>query len=173
MPFLDSNCEGCGKMKQAEIAKYLKAVTIGITLILLVCVVWFVPSLLKDTLMARGGPAAYWSCCGFFWLSATPFFLVLWRFWSICERIGRDESFSIANAQALKKISHYMLLDGALYALFLLAACVFSWHLYLGTLIFGVLLILFICVTVTVLAAALSHLVYKASKLQEEHDLTI
>mgnify|MGYP000677122118 CR=1 FL=1 len=59
----------------------------------------------------------------------------------------------------------------ALYALFLAVFCVLGWYsLGIGYL-FGIVLILFICITLTVLCAALSHLVYNASQIQEDQDL--
>lgn len=70
-------------------------------------------------------------------------------------------------------MSHCTLADSVLYALFLGAFCILGWYsLGIGYL-FGIVLILFICITLTVLCAALSHLVYNASQIQEDQDLTI
>lgn len=160
-------------MKQREISRYLKAVTVGVTVLFLVFVVWFMPSILKKTVLEEWGDTVFWGGCGFIWITAVPCLLSLYRFWGICIRIGEDESFSINNAEALKQISHYMLADSILYGVFLAGTCIFSWYTYIGELLFGSILVLCICVTLTVLSAALSHLVYKASKLQEDQDLTI
>lgn len=160
-------------MKQREISRYLKVVTAGVTVLFLIFVVWFMPSVLKKTVLEAWGKTAFWASCCFLWVTAVPCLLSLYRFWGICVKIGEDQSFSRQNAEALKRISHYMLADSIFYALFLACTCIFSWYTYIGELLFGTILVLFICVALTVLSAALSHLVYKASQLQEDQDLTI
>lgn len=160
-------------MKQMEISKYLKIVTAGVAVLFSAFVLWFMPFVLHEALAGDWGKSVFWGSCVFLWLTAVPCYLALYRFWGICVKIGRDESFSDSNAEALKKISHYMLADSVLYALLLASAFLFSWYTYLGILLFAVILILFVCISLTVLSAALSHLVYKASRMQEEQDLTI
>lgn len=158
-------------MKQNEISRYLKFITIGISLLFVIFVVWFLPMLIRETIVAEG--RVFWGICSFFWITAIPCFLSLWKFWGICVRIGQDKSFSRENAEALKQMSHYMLTDAGLYAVVFIFTCIFRWYQTVSWLLFGILLILFVCITLTILCAALSHLVYKASQMQEEQDLTI
>lgn len=91
-----------------------------------------------------------------------------------CLQQNRGEQvFCRENAEALKKMSHYTLVDSVLYALFLAVFCILGWYSFGIGYLFGIVLILFICITLTVLCAALSHLVYNASQMQEDQDLTI
>ena len=66
-----------------------------------------------------------------------------------------------------------MLVDCMLYTVLLAGICVEKWYEYQVGLIFGVLLILFLCMAFVIICAALSHLVYKASEMQDDQDLTI
>lgn len=160
-------------MKQSEMSNYLKFITAGVGVLLLIFVFWFLPMVLKDTLTELGGPAGYWGVCALIWLTAVPSFMCLGKFWGICTRIGRDQSFCPENAAALKRMSQFMLADTVLYAVFLIWFCFSGWAAEAAWLFFPILLAIFICVTLTVLCAALSHLVKRASDLQEEQDLTI
>ncbi len=160
-------------MKQSEMAKYLKMVTIGVGLLLAVFVLRFLPFVLKETLISTAGNSVYRGICIFIWVTSIPCFLSLWQFWKVCGRIGMDHSFSIENARGIKYMSHYMLADTAFFSGLLICFCIKRWYVNAEWILFLILLILFVCVVLSVLCAALSHLVYKASKLQEEQDLTI
>ncbi len=158
-------------MKQSEIAKYLKYVTVGIGILFLIFVAWFIPMMVRESVAESG--IVYWGVCIYVWVTAVPCFLCLWIFWGICVRIGKDQSFTDKNANALKRMSHLMLLDSGIYAILFICTCLTGWYKGRNGLIFGIILVLCICITLTVVCAALSHLVYKASRLQEEQDLTI
>lgn len=161
-------------MNQLKMSKYLKTVTLVIGILFLLFVAWFLPSVIRQLLLEDTGEFVYWSICSGIWLTSIPCFLSLWKFWGICVRIGRDESFCCANAAALRQMSYFMLIDCILYAFILAAACIRRWYIPYGiSLLFGIILILFICISLTIICASLSHLVYKASQLQEEQDLTI
>lgn len=159
-------------MGQKEMSKYLKIITAGISVFLLILILWFLPMGLREFLPGEADNV-YWGLCGFVWLTAVPCFLCLVKFWGICTRIGEDNSFSRENAKALRIMSHYMLADSVLYALFLVLFCILGWYSYGIGFLFGIILILFVCITLTVLCAVLSHLVYNASRMQEDQDLTI
>lgn len=107
----------------------------------------------------------------FFALTALPVAAALVYAWLIARNIGRDQSFSAANARHLRAISFLAAADGTYYLA--------------GTLIFTLLsggvpavpfvqiLLALFAYVVSVAAAALSHLVLKAAALQEQSDLTI
>lgn len=160
-------------MKQKEMSMYLKFITAGISVFLLIFVVWFLPVVLKSNITAAGGENTYRGICIFIGLTSIPCFMCLAHFWKICERIGMDQSFSMANSVSLKKMSHLMLLDTLLYVVFLIWFCLTEWMKPLMGLFFCVLLAIFVCLTLAVLCIALSHLVHKASVIQEEQELTI
>lgn len=83
----------------------------------MVLVVWFLPSVLKQMLAGQAGNAVYRSTCIFIWITAVPCLLCLVKFWGVCSRIGENRSLQ-ENAEALKQMSHYTLVDSVLYALF-------------------------------------------------------
>lgn len=161
-------------MKQEEMSRYLKAIIIGVSIIFFIFIVWFLPSIFRQMMEKTNCMGDYWGSCIVVWISAIPGFVCLWKFWGVCHRIGKNQSFSRANAIALKQMSQIVLVDCGLYTAVLAFICIMKWYVVYGmNLLFGVLLILVVCITLTVLCAALSHLVYKASELQEEQDLTI
>ena len=160
-------------MRQMEMSGYLKAVTIGVLGILLAFVLWFLPLVLEGPLVEVAGEGGYRGTCILIIVSAVPVFLCLVKFWGICDSIGRDASFSEENAWRLKRMSQYMLADMVLYVGFLLWFFWDGWYLRAAWLVFPILLAIFICVTVTVLCAALSHLVQRASEMQKEQELRI
>ncbi len=160
-------------MKQSEMSGYLKIVTLGVGVFLLAFVLWFLPLIVRDTLVEAAGTAGYRGTCLLVGISAVPALLCLVRFWGICESIGQDRSFSPKNALRLKRMSQYMLTDAALYAGFLVWFFAAGWYQKAAWLLFAVLLAVFISVALTVLCAALSHLVQKAGELEEEQELTI
>ena len=160
-------------MKQKEMAVYLKTVTIAITILFFAFTVWFLPTVIREQITKTAGKAAYQSACLFIWITAIPCFMSLWKFWNICTKIGKNQSFIRENAKELKHISHYIWSDSVLYVILLFAGCIMKWYRYSIGLLFGIVVILFICLFIVIAAAALSHLVYNASKLQEDSDLTI
>lgn len=160
-------------MKQSEMSGYLKVITLGVGVLLLVFVLWFLPLVLKETLVEIAGSSGYWGTCILIWVSAVPALLCLVRFWGICESIRQDRSFSGENARRLKWMSQYMLADMILYAGFLVWFIMAGWYKRAAWLLFPILLAIFISVTLTIVCAALSHLVQNASELQEEQELTI
>lgn len=160
-------------MSQKEMARYLKGITAGIGVLFLVFVVWFLPDTLRQVLPEIMGREFYQGICIFLWVTAVPCLVCLELFWGVCRRIGQDRSFSDENARALKQMSQWMAVDMILYAGFLAACFLAGWYRKLEIMMFAVVLILFLCVALTVVCAVLSHLIYKASKMQEEQDLTI
>ncbi len=160
-------------MSQKEMAGYLKLLTVGIGVLFLIFVLWFLPSALWQVLPELMGKTFFYGICGFLWVTAVPCMVCLGMFWGICVRIGKDQSFCRENARALKRMSHWMMADTVLYGAVLTATFVMGWYRKIGFMIFAVILILFLCIALTVVCAVLSHLVYKASRLQEDQDLTI
>ena len=160
-------------MKQTEMSGYLKMITVGVGILLLAFVFWFLPLVLKEPLTDTAGKGGYQGTCILVGISAVPALLCLVRFWGICESIRKDQSFSGENARRLKRMSQYMLADVVLYSGFLVWFFLAGWYTGAAWLIFPVLLAIFISVTLTVLCAALSHLVQSASEIQEEQELTI
>ncbi len=159
-------------MKQKSLANWLRAVLIGVGLCGVLLYALIVP-MLSESMVERYPEFsdAKWPWLGLIWLTAIPCFLALISAWRIAVNIGSDRSFSAENAALLKRIAILAGGDAAL--------------LFLGNLIYLLLdmnhpsilllslFIEFVGIAVSVVAAALSHLVMKASALQEQSDLTI
>ncbi len=159
-------------MQQKEMARWLKLVTLLAAAAGIFSVWFLIPGMLDRLIPDNSCAEILWfPLVGFCWLTAIPCFACLWQFWGICTRIGQDRSFCAENAAALKRISQLLFLDCVLYLFFggaaaLLRALTPGRALLLVT-------ILLVGITLTALSAALSHLIWKASELQHDADLTI
>ncbi len=113
----------------------------------------------------------FWPWLIFLLATAVPCYLVLWQGWKILSAVRRDESFTRENARRLGTVSKLAAFDAA----FLFAGSLI--FLLLGMSHPGVFLALLLIsafgLIVTVAAALLSHLVYKAALLREDADLTV
>ncbi|OPJ59451.1 DUF2975 domain-containing protein [Clostridium oryzae] len=159
-------------MNQLKLSKWLKAILIGAGICGTIIYLYIFPSWGRG--IAVSNPEfeyCYWPWLVFLWITAIPCYATLVCGWKIVCEIGKDKSFSIKNANLLKLISIFMACDSAFF--------------FAGNIIFlllnmnhpGVVLLAFFAtfagIAITVTAAALSHLVYKAAKLREENELTI
>lgn len=159
-------------MKQMEVSKWLKAITIltGIAGLLFFFLV--MPMLARD--MAAAYPEVsylMWPGMIYGWGIGVICYMILYQFWKVCVEIGRDNSFSEENAHSFVMISRLALLMAAVW----FGGVVFLAIIHCLGPAFGIFMILiaFICIVVSVLAAALSHLVYKSYELRQEQELTI
>lgn len=159
-------------MSQKEVSKWLKVITIlvGAAGILFFFVV--MPFMANDVAVAYP-EAAYlkWPGMIYGWGIGVICYAILYQFWKVCVEIGHDNSFSAENAKAFATISRLATFMAVVWfggVIFLIVVrC-------LGP-AYGIFMILiaFICIVVAVLAAALSHLVYKSYELRQENELTI
>lgn len=103
--------------------------------------------------------------------TALPCYAILVLGWLIARDIGADRSFSTANASRLKWCAVLAGGDGAFFfvgnVVLLLTNCSHP-----GVALMS-MLVVFAAVAVSVVFAALSHLVGKAADLQDQSDLTI
>lgn len=159
-------------MSQINLSKWLKAIIIGMAICGGIIYSYIIPFWGQEIAQANPEYAGYyWPWLIMLWITAIPCYLVLYFGWKIVIEIGKDNSFSIQNANSLKYIS--MLAAGdSVY--FFGANLVF---MIMGINHPGIFLIsLFVVFTgtaVTVASAALSHLVHRAADIQEENELTI
>lgn len=102
---------------------------------------------------------------------AIPCYAILYHFWQVCRQIGRDNSFSKENADAFTSISRFSLFLTVEWFIGLFFLAIGGWMKTgaLVILIFGI----FLSIIVTIIAAALSHLILKAYELRQENELTI
>jgi hypothetical protein len=159
-------------MEQRTLSKWLKMIMIGIAACGLIVYVVLVPGCGREIAMDNPELAyCYYPWLVFIWLTAIPCYVALIFGWRIATSIGNDQSFCLENARRLKNISHLALLDSAF---FFMGNIV---YLFMGMNHPGIalcsLFVVFAGVAVSVVCAALSHLVRKAADLQEQSDLTI
>lgn len=159
-------------MSQKQVAVWLKGITIAIGIMGLLFFFLVMPYMAHD--VAEGYPEAsylFWPGMLYGWGIGIICYAILWQFWKVCVEIGRDNSFSKENAGAFVNISRLFIF----FAVVLFCGIVFlAVRHCLGAvyLIFMILLI-FACIVFSVLAAALSHLIYKSYELRQEQELTI
>lgn len=159
-------------MKQMEVSKWLKAITILTGIAGLLFFLWVMPVLAQDMAMAYP-EAAYlmWPGMIYGWGIGGICYGILYQFWKVCVEIGRDNSFSAENARSFVAISRLAAVMAAAW----FAGLVFLAVIHCLGPAFGIFMILctFICIVAAVLAAALSHLIYKSYEMRQEQELTI
>ena len=159
-------------MTQKNLTKWLKGIIAGIAVCGAIICFLLVPVIGKD--IADQNPEyahCYLPWLIFIWIAVIPCYLVLYYGWRITIEIGRDNSFSMENAKYLKRISVLALLDSGY---FFTANLVFLlFNMSHPSVFLASLFVDFAGVAVTVVAAALSHLVQKAAEIQSENELTI
>lgn len=159
-------------MEQKGLAVWLKIILVGVGICGLV--VYFVVFPSYGESLVNDYPEfanRFWPWLIFLWISGIPCYAVLLFGWKIATNIGRDQSFSNANAKYLKWIAWLAAGDGIFFfvgnIIFL-----FTNMSHPGVALFS-LLVVFAGVAVAVASAVLSHLVQKAAVLQEQSDFTI
>lgn len=113
----------------------------------------------------------YYPSLIFIWICAVPYYLSLYAAHLIAKDIGRDKSFSEDNSHRLKRIGIYCIAESIL--IFVILIALVSMHVLNPILILILILLSLTVIALAVVCFALSHLVLKAAKLQEENDLTI
>ena len=159
-------------MKQLEMAKWLKGLTLFTGAIGLILLTMVIPILLGQLFVVQDQIGQYTKFFNIFvWITAIPVYIALYKIWKICTNIAGNNSFCPANAKYLKDISCLAIVDTALYLFCALISIVL-----LEVDILAILLL--ICTTgggifIAVVAVALSHLTTKACVIKQENDLTI
>ncbi len=165
-------------MQQKTLVSWLKAILVLFGLLFAVLLFLVVPFMGQQAI-SRTKEAAFlfWPCLVFIWILGIPICLMLREAWHVCCRIGAGRPFCPDNARSFVAIGQYSLLDCGLlfFGNVMLAAICLLRRLPVyppAVPIFSFFLI-FIGLAVAVAAATLSHLIYKASDLNEENQLTI
>ena len=160
-------------MNQSNLSKWLKAVIIGTGIFGFIVFGLLIP--LYGSSFASMNPEfshCFWPWVVFLWLCAVPCFASLFFGWKIAKNIGADNSFSFENAKQLKTISILAAGDSAFFFLGNWALAFMNMS-HPSALIILTPLVVFVGIAITVVCAALSHLVYKSALMQTENDLTI
>lgn len=165
-------------MRQKTLVNWLKAIIIIFGLLLAVLLFLVVPSVGQRAIAAT--PEAsflFWPCLIFIWVMGAPVYLMLIEAWKVCGRIRSGVPFCEPNAQSFVAIAQYSVLDCGLLFIgnVVYVAVVLTKELDVYPVVVPIfsLLLIFIGLAVAVAAATLSHLIYKASDINEENQLTI
>ena len=105
-----------------------------------------------------------------------PYMAALWQYFRICKNIGDDRSFTPENARRLDVIAKLLFLATALWAAMLLLILLSSGGAVAGYALISCVeigLTLMATLAVGLVAKMMALLVGRASRLQEENDLTI
>lgn len=159
-------------MKQSQLAKLLKCITIFVGVLGIVFSFCIVPSIGKDVI--RTYPEftyLFWPYLIWVWAAAIPCCIALINLWKICCEIAKDNSFCRINSKALQSISRLALFDTMLVLTVSILFFLFN-MLHPGFLIAS----FFVAIgglAVSIVSAVLSHWVEKGRKLKDENDLTI
>jgi hypothetical protein len=160
-------------MSKEKLAKWLKLVIIGLGIVGVFLYGILLPCFGESILSEAGGvwESAFWTWMIFLWLTAVPCYLALFYAWKIAGRIGKESAFSEESAKDMKRIGIFAFGD----SVFLMAGNIIlfllNWNHPGMFLIFT--LFAFVGVLIAVAAFVLSHLIYRAAKLEEEVKLTI
>ncbi|WP_455714193.1 DUF2975 domain-containing protein [Anaerosporobacter sp.] len=159
-------------MNQRNLSKWLRFITILVGIMLTFVIFMIIPAYGRDVVCVNQNLSSwYMPWLLFVWGLGVPCYVVLFVFWGICSEIHNDNSFSLKNAKALATISKLALIDSVICFLGIVLFSIIG-IIHFTILILSVLVIMF-GVAVSIIAAALGHLVQKASKMKEENDLTI
>lgn len=163
---------GGNTMEQKGLSKWLRFITICFGLFGVVIYCFVLPYMGND--IAAANPEyshAFYPWLIFLWLTAIPCYIVLVFIWRISTNIGRDRSFCRENAADLKRIAVVTVADTIFFFVMNVV------YLFIGISHPGIVLAsmvpTFLGAAFAVGTGALSHLVLKAAKLQEENELTI
>lgn len=159
-------------MEQKNLSKWLKCIIIGVGICGIIVYAFVFPfcgTSLKE--MYPEFSNRFWPWMIFLWISGIPCFAVLAFAWKVATNIGLDKSFSDENAKLFKWISVLAASDSVFF--FIGNVLMLLLNMSHPGVVIASLVVVFIGVSVTVASAALSHLVKKASVLQEQSDLTI
>lgn len=150
-------------MSQGNLSKWIKGVMLGVGACGLVLYAYIIPYFLR-MILERG----FWAWLVLLFIAVVPCFIALYYGWRIGDEIGRDNSFSHENSQYLKRIA--ILATAA--AIILFIGNVIYLAIGINTIELMVISITtsFVCVAVSIIAAALSHLVENAAELRDENE---
>ena len=159
-------------MEQKHLSKWLKLILIGVAICGLVVYALVVPMCgISLCSLYPEYSNRFWPWLIFIWISGIPCFLVLYYAWRISTNIGNNLSFTDQNASLLKSISILSALDAGFF--FVGNIVLLLLNMSHPSVVIVSFVIVFVGIAVSVASAVLSHLVQKATALQEQSDWTI
>lgn len=152
-------------MKQMEVSKWLKGITITLGVMGLLFFLFIMSVLAEEAVRSDPKTALlYWPGIIYGWGIAIFCYAILFRFWKVCTQIGRDNSFFGENARAFVVISRLAFGLGGVWFLGLL---ILAWNRWLNVGMGNFLILAaLVSIILAILSAALSHLILKAYELK-------
>lgn len=162
-------------MKQKSLSNWLKIIFAGVAVCMAVVYCYLLPVWGREcfnTSFFYTEDSAWFTP----WLivtliTAVPCCIAIVLGWRIAIEIGRDNSFSETNSKLLMNISFLAALDAGYYFVANIVLLIIGMNH--PAVFFLVIMVCFAGVAISGVSAALSHLVYKAAKINEENELTI
>ncbi|MCM1283517.1 MAG: DUF2975 domain-containing protein [Muribaculaceae bacterium] len=154
-------------MKQTRISYWLK----GIVIALGIMGIFFFGALTWYGFYLKGEGNPLWGWVVFSWYIAALCYVILFEFWQVCTQIGRDNSFSMENARAFRRMGFCGAAAVLGFAGRLIFICVVD-ALDFGRVIFIVAEVMLAAIF-AILCEALSRLVQYAYEVKQENELTI
>jgi len=99
-------------MKQSQLARWLKIITVIVCAIVMVVFFGMIPAVVRD--FGKEFPELNYlilPCLIVLWAATVPCFVALVEFWGICSRIAEDNSFCREMQESLQIIGKLALLD--------------------------------------------------------------
>lgn len=159
-------------MRQTNVAKWIKGITIAIGVMGIVFFAFVMPYIGKLFFMRNTQIAfLYLPTMIFGGVTAVFCYAVLFQFWKVCLQIEKDNSFSVANVRSFSIMSKLLMVLAGLWTIYLIVHLVCGWATF--EMVWRMVLFIFVWSIIAGLCAALSVLIEKAMKIQEENDLTI
>ena len=159
-------------MKQGALANWIKCVIIGVGICGLVVYSIIMPRfgayLVKQNSMLESNVMPWLILI---WISAIPCYCVLVLGWKVADNIKKDRTFSYENAGYLKWASYLAMGDSIF--VFVAHSIFLMMDMSAAAVMLVIIIVVFFGVSISVCAAALSHLVIKAADIQEENELTV
>ena len=159
-------------MKQKTLSDLLKVFIVGLVAVVLIVCVWTIPSFGQSVVKANPEFAyCYYPWLVFLLIAALPCFISLVLAWLIVDGVGKNNSFTLKNASLLKWISILAAGDAAFF--FVMNVIYLFMNMNHPGIALMSLIVVFMGVLISIVAAMLSRLVREAAGLKEESDLTI
>lgn len=159
-------------MEQKYLSKWLRFITVAIAFIGGVVFFFAIPDFGRN--FARNNPEVanyYYPWLAFIWTMTIIFYIALAKFWSICNEIHNNRSFSQKNISNLIWISRLAIIDSIYCFIGNIVLLILNMN-HPGVFI-GFMVVVFVGIVIAIVAATLSHLARKANLIEEENELTV
>ena len=170
--FLSGFKERMDKMKQDALANWIRFVIIGVGIcgfiVYSVIMPRFGTYLVNQNSMLERNVLPW---LVLIWISAIPCYGVLYLGWKVAGNIKKDRTFCYDNARYLKWVSYLAMGDSIF--VFIAHAVFLLLDMSAAAVMLVIIIVVFFGVSISVCAAALSHLIIKAADIQEENELTV